>query len=368
MRVLRIINSLDMGGAERSIYENVPIHKLNGLDVDVLVLKDSKNYFQAELTRSDIDVYSLQFKSLYNPLIIFKIVPYLKNYDIIHAHLFPTLYWVGLAKLFSRCNGKFVFTEHATDNRRRKYLFWKILDFLIYRIYDRLIAISYDAKKNLLNHTKVRPDKCLVIENGVNLQRVKVEGEMDISEFESFQKLADSHNVLLQIASFREAKDQDTLIRALSSLPEKFVAVFIGDGHRIGDCRILAKALNLQNRVYFFGNQQYVGYFIKRCYAVVVSSHWEGFGRAAVEGMTLGKPVIGSDVEGLRDVIANKNLLFHKGNSEDLAKKISTLFKDPELYVELGLYCEKRSWHYDIRSMVAKYEELYETLLAIKQI
>lgn len=366
MRVLRIINSLDMGGAERSIYENVPIHKLNGLNIDVLVLKDSKNYFQTELTRSDINLYRLKCNSLYNPLIIFKLIPYLKKYDIIHAHLFPTLYWVGLAKLFSRYKGKLIFTEHATDNRRRKYLFWKILDFLIYRIYDRLIAISHDAKMNLLNYTKLGPDKCIVIENGVNLQRVKVEGEMDISEFDSFQELAKNHNVLLQIASFREAKDQDTLIRALNSLPEKFVAVFIGDGDRIGDCRALAKALNLQKRVYFLGNQQYVGYFIRRCYAVVVSSHWEGFGRAAVEGMALGKPVIGSDVAGLRDVIANKSLLFNKGDSEDLSKKINALFKDPELYAELALFCMQRSQHYDIRSMVAKHEELYETILTIK--
>lgn len=367
MRVLRIINSLDMGGAERSIYENVPIHKLNGLDIDVLVLKDSENYFQTELIRSNINLYTLQCKSLYNPLIIFKMIPYFKKYDIIHAHLFPTLYWVGLAKLLSRCNGKLIFTEHATDNRRRRYLFWKFLDFLIYRIYDKLIAISYDAKENLLKHTKLSADKCLVIENGVNLQRVKDEGEMNISEFESFEELAKNHNVLLQIASFREAKDQDTLIRALSSLPEKFVVVFVGDGHRIRDCKILADSLNLQNRVYFLGNQQYVGYFIKRCYAIVVSSHWEGFGRAAVEGMALGKPVIGSDVEGLRDVIANKNLVFHKGNSEDLSEKIVALFKDPKLYVELARFCAKRSQCYDIRSMVAEHEELYETMLAKKR-
>lgn len=50
----------------------------------------------------------------------------------------------------------------------------------------------------------------------------------------------------------------------------------------------------------------------------VMSSHWEGFGLAAVEGMAYAKPVIASNVPGLAEVVGNKQLLFLQTTSMSL--------------------------------------------------
>lgn len=52
-----------------------------------------------------------------------------------------------------------------------------------------------------------------------------------------------------------------------------------------------------------------------------MSSHWEGFGLAAVEGMAYAKPVLGSNVPGLAEVIGNQQLLFTPNDEYELAKK-----------------------------------------------
>ena len=60
---------------------------------------------------------------------------------------------------------------------------------------------------------------------------------------------------------------------------------------------------------------------------VVMSSNFEGFGLAAVEGMAAGKPVIASDVEGLSNIVEGAGLLFEPHNEKDLAAKIRLLMK-----------------------------------------
>src|SRR5690554_5836630 len=107
MKILQIINSLSTGGAEKLIIDSVPLYQKQGLTVDVLLLNNTETQFKSHLketSKGKID--GLTIGSIYNPFLIFKIIPYLKKYDIIHLHLFPTLYWVVLAKLISFSNVK----------------------------------------------------------------------------------------------------------------------------------------------------------------------------------------------------------------------------------------------------------------------
>ena len=94
----------------------------------------------------------------------------------------------------------------------------------------------------------------------------------------------------------------------------------------------------------------------------VVSSHWEGFGLAAVEGMAVGKPVIASNVEGLCGVVNGAGILFEKGNEIELAEKIKALLSDEKYYEKVGRACLERAKEYDIIFMVDQHVELYKNL------
>ena len=102
MKILHLINNLNTGGAEKLLLETLPLYNQKGIKVDLLLL-DGKDYpFLKELNNQNCcTIYNLGKASAYNPFLIFKIIPYLKRYDLIHAHLFPTLYWLAFAKLIS---------------------------------------------------------------------------------------------------------------------------------------------------------------------------------------------------------------------------------------------------------------------------
>jgi hypothetical protein len=72
-------------------------------------------------------------------------MPYLEKYDIVHVHLFPTLYWVALAKFLSFSKTKLIFTEHNTSNRRINKKLWRVSDNFIYRQYNAIVSITKEV-------------------------------------------------------------------------------------------------------------------------------------------------------------------------------------------------------------------------------
>lgn len=83
----------------------------------------------------------------------------------------------------------------------------------------------------------------------------------------------------------------------------------------------------------------------QKCLFYVLSSRTEGIPRVLIEAMACGKPVIGSNVGGVPDVIANgeTGLLFESQNDADLAEKMKTLLDDPELRARFGRSGLRRS-------------------------
>ena len=95
---------------------------------------------------------------------------------------------------------------------------------------------------------------------------------------------------------------------------------------------------------------------------VVMSSNFEGFGLAAVEGMAAGKPVIASDVEGMSNIVEGAGLLFEPHNEKDLAAKIRLLMEDQLFYKSVSEKCKQRSEKYDVSVMGNRYNQLYQSL------
>ena len=173
MKVLHVINSLATGGAEKLLVDTLPFYRQRGLQIDLLVLNGTTHPFTERLNELNCcTIFSLGKGSVYNPLNILKLIPYLKKYDLIHVHLFPAQYWVVLAKLISFSKTKLVFTEHNTSNRRIKNSLFCLIDRYSYRLYYKIICITNEIKSILINHTGLPFDRFRVIENGINLQNI----------------------------------------------------------------------------------------------------------------------------------------------------------------------------------------------------
>lgn len=155
MKILHIINNLGSGGAEKLIEETVPImNKKEGIKVDVLLLTDNNNVFDKKLKDNGIKVDVIPLRKPRNPINIYYIRKYIieGEYDVVHAHLFPTIYWVSIAsKLIFKNKPKFVMTEHSTHNRRRERNYLRCLEKFIYSSYDKIVSISQQTQNNLIS-------------------------------------------------------------------------------------------------------------------------------------------------------------------------------------------------------------------------
>ncbi|OAB25985.1 Glycosyltransferase involved in cell wall bisynthesis [Flavobacterium fryxellicola] len=361
MKILHVINSLATGGAEKLLLDTLPLYQEKRVATDLLVLNGFEYPFLKELKELGCcKIFSLGNTSVYNPIHIFNLLPYLKEYDIVHVHLFPAQYWIILAKIISFTKVKLVFTEHNTSNRRLDNKFFSFIDRLIYKGYSKVICITQEIKEILLSHTGLSSSRFIVIKNGVNLS-VIAESSSLLKHYID-KKINQSDTLLIQVAGFREQKDQPTLIKALKYLPLSVKLVLVGDGILRKECVILVNELQLGDRVLFLGLRMDVPQLLKTADIIVLSSKYEGLSLSSIEGMAAGKPFIASDVPGLSEVVQGAGILFPVGNSEQLAAEIAKLLENQEHYQSVAVACQQRAADYDIHKMVDKHITLYRSL------
>ena len=94
----------------------------------------------------------------------------------------------------------------------------------------------------------------------------------------------------------------------------------------------------------------------------MLSSHWEGFGLVAVEGMASGRPFVASDVDGLHDIVGGAGEVFPAGDDKALATKIQWLCEHPDVYRDVATRCQQAAHRYDISITAEKYLDLYRSL------
>lgn len=359
MRILHVINSLGTGGAEKLVLDTLPKLKDKGINVELLVLKTVESNFESALIKQGVVLHSLGVKSIYNPVSIIKVRAYLRKYDLIHVHLFPAQYWVAFAWMLisQKKRPRLITTEHSTSNRRRNIPFFKIIDKYIYSKYKSTICITEGTRLGLVSHLGMNIST-VVIENGIDLEKFIAASPLNRNEF----NFDDNDIVITMVAGFRHQKDQDTLIRSMLYLPSNYKLLLVGIGQRMGICQKLCDKLNLNDRVVFTGLRNDIENIFAMSTLGVVSSHWEGFGLVAAECMATGRPVIASDVEGLKDVVGESCLLFPKGNEEVLASRIIEVVSSENYYNELSQKCLVRSKAFSINTMVEKTVTLYNKL------
>lgn len=354
MRVLQIINSLAMGGAEKLVTESVALFRHKNVNVNVVTLKRTNSTLENE-----IENVSLSKGSVYNPFLIFKIIPLLKKYDLIHIHLFPTLYWVVIAKFISFNNVKLIYTEHSTNNKRRGNKLLQLFDRIIYRGLDKIVTISSEVDVQLKLHLGLKSyEQMILIHNGINFEKYNnARPHLKANFFD------DNSVILIQVSSFRYPKDQKTVIDALQILPDKYKLLLVGSGPDIDGMKEYCEKLNLSDRIQFLGIRTDVQCLLKMSDFIILSSAYEGMSLSSIEGMSVGKPFIASKVSGLTSIVEGYGILFEFGNHQELANVIEKLHLNENLYKQVSDKCLGRAKMFSLNNTVDQYINVYQNLI-----
>lgn len=352
-----------MGGAQSLLVELAPVQKAMGHDVLVLELESTEDRTLVhKLQNSGVDVKSISAsRSVRNPLNVFYLIPYLKACDIAHIHLFPANYWTALAKLVGFCRTPIITTEHSTNNKRRNIAIFKYIDAFIYNRYQKVVACADKALETF--KARYPETNCVSIPNGVDISKYKnalpyTKQELVNIEEEAF--------VVTMVARFDYPKRQDTLVEAVALLPEKFHIVLVGgtsDDEGLQRVQKLVQDLGVSNRVHFLYLRSDVPRILKTSDVVVMSSEYEGLSLSSIEGMACGHPFIATNVNGLREVVGGAGELFECGNAHELAQLLQRFESDKDFYCTVTNKCLARADEYDIHSVAAQYQCVYNKIV-----
>lgn len=354
MKILQVITSLHIGGAEKLIVDMVPLYREQGHQVDVLLFDGTETLFKEQLRDQGVVIYELgRGGSVYNPLYIFKLISFLPKYDIVHTHNTACQLFAAIGSVL--CSVVLVTTEHNTSNRRRDWKCYKLLDKWMYGRYGSIICISDKAYDNLC-HYLGRGKSIRTIYNGIDLKRFQA------IQADTFFR--NGKTVVTMVAGFRYQKDQDTLIKAFQYLPaEQYELWLVGDGERRSVLENLVNQLGLQGNVRFWGIRSDIPVILKSSDIIVMSSHFEGLSLSSIEGIAVGKPFIASDVDGLHEITENAGILFPHGDAKALASIILRLKEDSKYGEQIAHQCVQRASEYDIRKTVREYLDIYKQLI-----
>lgn len=362
MRILHFITSLRTGGAERLVTDLLPRFRDAGHEVSLLLMDGTRTPLYDELERKGIrtDALSSGWRSMRNPLLINRLKRYLKEHpvDILHTH--NTACQLLAAVAARRLPVALVTTEHNTTNRRRGWKGFRPVDRWMYRQYRQIICVGEETRSGLLSYLDDEgiAAKTQVVPNGIDLSRFR-------DAVPDPEILALPGHKVTMVAAFRPQKDHATLIRAMQYLPEDYRLLLAGgaetreDQETLRQCREQVARLGLGNRVRFLGVRQDIPELLAASDAVVLSTHHEGFGLAAVEAMASGKVLILSDLEVLRNVTGNTGLFFPCGDAEELARLIRLGCEDLTCAERLQEQCRNRAKKYDINTNAQAYLDIY---------
>ena len=354
MKILHVITSLQTGGAEKLMVDLLPRLKADGLNVDLLIFNGDDTPFKRDVEAAGIKVFDLgKGGSVYSPIRLWKLIPFLRKYDIVHTHNTAPQLFAAVGSVL--CSVVLCTTEHNTSNRRRGWKWYAPLDRWMYSRYHKIICISKKAEENLRLHIGDSSTKIFTINNGVDIAKfasANASSELELT--------APGSRKIIMVAGFRWEKDQDTLIRSIALLPRHFHLFLVGDGSRRGECEALTTECGVKDRVHFLGLRTDVAQLLHAADYVVMSSHFEGLSLSSIEGMSVGKPFLASNVDGLREVTLGAGILFPHQDATALANKSIEIDSNPELYASIADKCSKRAVEYDISTMAAAYYQCYK--------
>ena len=317
----------------------------------------------------------------------------LKGYDIIHLH-YPffggaEVIWCHKGK-FKKQGSKIVLHYHmdVVGKMAMRAIFKFHNMFLLPRIIKVadlviLTSLDYGQNSNISKQLEKHPEKFVEVPNGVDV--------FNFSPRQKDNELLKKHDikaddkVVLFVGGLDKAhyfKGIEYLIEAMNWLRQAsydWKLVIVGEGELKGVYQDLAGQFKLHLRTIFTGyvsNQDLPKYYNLADVVVLPSvDKSEAFGLTLVEAMSCSKPVIGSDLPGVRSVITEKmdGLLVEPRDAKDLANKINFILTNPDVAFDFGRAGRRKALlKYDWKKIGEKLDEIYrqvnkETKKAKKQ-
>ncbi|WP_409198700.1 glycosyltransferase family 4 protein [Methanobrevibacter acididurans] len=282
-----------------------------------------------------------------------------KNIDIIHGHyLFPAGY--AATKVGKKNNITTYVTAHGSDMFElyaKHFLIHPIIKKVLKNA-DHILAVSQALKKEIIKtNIKGLENKISINWNSVDTERFKPNNDYNFKdELKNDYNVNINKPIILFVGNIIKRKNVKTLIEAKNKLNNDSTLVIVGNGPLLNSLKEYVKKEDIKD-VIFLGAREDIEKIIPSCDMLVLPSYSESFGLVLIEALACGKPIIGSDVGGIREIITKDvGLLINPNSSDDLSEKIDLLLNDKDLYDKFASNARNRS--FDFSKVEIPYKEL----------
>ncbi len=280
--------------------------------------------------------------------------------------LLPTSDWLG--RTIGRWTRVPVVLSSIRGRNAGKPFWQRALDRATARWAQAVIFNNRDAIPFAIRHEGVTQEQVLYIPNGVTAPepstaaaRARVRAELQTPE---------SAPVVGTVARLHAAKNQLDLLRAFAVVrPRRPDAVLwlIGEGDRRAALEKEAFRLGLSDAVRLPGVRDDVDDVLSAMDVFALPSRWEGMPNALMEAMAAARPVIASDLDGIRELVVDgaTGWLVPPGDVPALAAAILRGLEDPAMAARMGQAARERmKERFSLEQMAAAYEQVYRGCLA----
>lgn len=357
IKILYMVNSSEIGGAEKSLLFLIDVFKNRNFEIYVLCLRGEGN-FTEELRKRDVTLYVYNLKKdLFSILKVYKNIKEI-NPDILQTFLF-------ISNILGRILGKIarvrvIISSQRSVDRWRKWYHW-IIDKITSKFSTVIISNSYSAKEILIKKAKIKPEKIIVIPNGIKIPE-KISGK----KYFDFKK---DDFVVGTVGNLRKVKDHETFIKAAGIVSEKYPYVkflIAGKGPLENYLVGLTKKLGISEKFVFTGFVKEIEKVYTSIDIFVLTSLWEGCPLSVLEAMSFGIPVVSFSVGDVPFIIDNEKngIIIQDRNYKKVAEKIIFLIENEEERKKIGSRGrEKVKEEFSLDKMIEQYSKVYHYLL-----
>ena len=359
LHVVHVVLTLDVGGLERNVVNQVREGQKLGQRVTVVCL-ERPGELAGRVEALGGNVVSLDKRPGLRPGMVLRTAKLLRRLrpDVVHTHQLATLLYGGAAARLLRVP-VVIHTEHGRE-RYATRLQTRLLGRIAGRFCDIFYCLTADMAAEVKAAGIVAGRKVRVIQNGIDMSAF-TEPTFDGDVVRRSLGVPADAPLLGTVGRLTEVKRQDVLIRAFAAARRKFPAahlVLVGDGPLLGDLRALANELGVAAAVHFAGYQPHSGPWLKAMDVFALTSRSEGMPQAVIEASVMGLPVVASRVGGLPEVVEDgvTGVLFPPGDEVALAAALVDLIADRERRLKMGAAARVRvESRFNVRRMAAEY-------------
>lgn len=376
-KILFAINKFAVGGAERLVVNQA--NYLNEKDFSVFVVtffSEKENSIKRELLVPQTSQVFISFRGFFDLAGYYRLIAFLKReqFNVIITNLFFTNTVVRIAVfvafLFDAKKPVVVAYEHNIY----RYKEWRhfFVDWMLSFTTTKIIAVSEAVKRFLVIRGCISAKKIVVLHNGV---LIPVQCVLSREEARKKYGIPESIFLILSVGRVTQQKGYEYLIEATAMLSEQGMKniLFLIIGAEEQKLSVALRA-NIQKKklsetLRFLGPMDHcdvVGY-LSAADVFCMPSLWEGFGIAAVEAMMLGKPVVASNIDGLREIVyhGEDGLLVPPRNAKALADAISRLAGDKAFLVRCAGSAKEHALFFSFDGHIRRFEELLANLQSL---